>query len=48
MDTLLPHIEKPRCYLLQTELPQMGGGKISQKMLVDEEKLLSPSQEKLS
>ena len=48
MDTLLPHIEKPRSYRLQTELPKMGVGKISQKMLVDEEKLLSPSQEKLS
>jgi hypothetical protein len=48
MDTLLPHIEKPCSYWLQTELPQMGVEKISQTMLVDEEKLLSPSQEKLS
>lgn len=48
MDTLLRHIEKPPSYGLQTELPKMGVGKIPQKMLVDEENFLSPSQEKLS
>lgn len=48
MDTLLRHIEKPRSYWLQTELPKIGVGKIPQKILVDEENFLSLSQEKLS
>lgn len=48
MYTLLPHIEKPCSYWLQTELPQMGVRKIPHNMLVDEENFLSLSQEKLS
>lgn len=48
LEKRLSHIEKPRSYEFRSELPKTAVGKIHKKILIEEEKMKTASQEKSS